>query len=114
MANLIDADVLKADSDLPDPTDIWNGIWNLYCSYYTVHGVFPKYLYVNRDLWENHLAKFMWYEVMELGLKVIDSPFMPPQRVSLHQKEYPHREIAKWHKDFSDEEGELSGRLSIE
>ena len=113
MVNLIDKAILDAASDMPDPAEIWNATENLHASYYAVHGVFPRYLYVNRDVWEKQLHWYMGHKVEALGLEVIDSPFMPKHRVSLHYDYHPHREIARWHEGFGEEDGIESGRLEI-
>lgn len=112
MAHVIDKAILDATTDIPDVAEIWNATENLYAYYYTVHGVFPRYLYVNDRTWQ-HLSWYLGHKVEAMGLHVIDSPFMPPNRISLHFQEHPHREIAKWHRSFGDDEGTDAGKLEI-
>lgn len=113
MAVLIDKAVLDAASDMPDPRAIWDATENLYAYYYTQHGVFPRYLYVNDEVWATQLSWFLGHKIEALGLTVIDSPFMPKQRISLHFDYHPHREIARWHESFSEDEGIDAGRLEL-
>jgi hypothetical protein len=113
MVNLIDKAILDAVTDMPDPRAIWDATENLHAYFYVTHGVFPRYLYVNEEVWETQLRWFMGHKVEAMGLTVIDSPFMPKDRVSLHYEYHPHREIAKWHASFSEDEGIESGRLEL-
>ena len=113
LVNLIDKWVLDAASDMPDPQAIWDATENLYAYYYAVHGVFPRYLYVNDEVWAKQLSWYMGHKVEAMGLRVIDSPFMPKQRISLHYDYHPHRDIARWHESFSDVDGVESGRLEL-
>jgi hypothetical protein len=113
VANLIEHSVLRAMTDLPDPAVMWDAVENLHAYFYVTHGVFPRYLYVNEEVWETQLRWFMGHKVEAMGLKVIDSPFMPKDRVSLHYEYHPHRDIAKWHSSFGEEEGIESGRLEL-
>jgi hypothetical protein len=55
----------------------------------------------------------MGHKVEAMGLRVIDSPFMPKDRVSLHYDYHPHRDIAKWHSSFGEDDGIESGRLEL-
>lgn len=113
MVNLIDKAILDAVTDMPDPRAIWDATENLHAYFYVTHGVFPRYLYVNRDVWEKQLYWYMGHKVEAMGLTVIDSPFMRKNRIDLKYNYYPHREIAKWHDSFGDDEGIESGRLEL-
>lgn len=113
MPNVIEKWVLDAASDMPDPQAIWDATENLFAHFYVVHGVFPRYLYVNDEVWAKQLSWYMGHKVEEMGLQVIDSPFMPKQRITMHYNYHPHRDIARWHESFSEEEGIESGRLEL-
>jgi hypothetical protein len=113
MVNLIDKAILDAATDMPDPQAIWDATENLHAYFYVTHGVFPRYLYVNREVWEKQLYWYMGHKVEAMGLTVIDSPFMRKNRIDLKYNYYPHREIAKWHDSFGDDEGIESGRLEL-
>ena len=113
MVSLIDKAILDAVTDMPDPRAIWDATENLHAYFYVTHGVFPRYLYVNREVWEKQLYWYMGHKVEDMGLTVIDSPFMRKNRIDLKYNYYPHREIAKWHDSFGDDEGIESGRLEL-
>lgn len=113
MVNLIDTAVLEAATDLPSRAEMLDACENLIAYYYSVHGVFPRYLYVNDEVWGQFLQFDLADWVAGMQLQVIDSPFMPKNRVSVHYNYHPHREIAKWHQSFEDESGIDSGRLEL-
>jgi hypothetical protein len=113
LANVIEQSVLQAMTDLPDPAGLWDATENLHAWFYCTYGVFPRYLYVNEEVWETQLRWYMGHKVEAMGLTVIDSPFMPKNRINLHYNYYPHRDIAKWQSSFSDEDGIESGRLEL-
>ena len=113
MVHLIDAKVLQAATDLPDRAALLDACQNLITLYYVHHDKFPRYLYVNDETWEKYLRFDLGDWVEGMGMEVIDSPFMPKNRVSVHYNYFPHREIAKWHQSFDDEHGIESGRLEL-
>ena len=113
MVHLIDKAVLDAATDLPSRAEMWDACENLIASYFAVYDVFPRYLYVNDEVWDRFLRIDLADWVDGMALEVIDSPFMPKNRVSVHYNYFPHREIAKWHESFGDDEGIESGRLEL-
>lgn len=113
MVHLIDKAVLDAATDLPSRVELLDACENIIASYYAVHGVFPRYLYVNEEVWGRYLQFDLADWVNGMALQVIDSPFMPKNRISVHYKYHPHREIARWHASFGDEDGIDSGRLEL-
>lgn len=113
MVHLIEADVLKSAADLPDRQTLLDACENLITEYYLAYNRFPRYIYVNEEVWEKYLRFDLKGWVEGMSLEVIDSPFMPKNRVSVHYNYFPHRDIAKWHEGFSDDEGWNSGRLAL-
>lgn len=114
MANIITPDTLRQDTETPHPTAMWDAIWNLYSTYQAVHGQPPKYLYLNTRVWEDVVAPHMFVDICNLGLKVIDDHELLPNRVDMWHQERPVKEMAKWQRSFTDDEGEEKGLLSIE
>jgi hypothetical protein len=113
MPSLIDKAILDAATDLPPRSAMVDACENIIAYYYAVHQVFPRYLYVNDEVWERFLRFDLadWVEGMQL--EVIDSPFMPKNRITVHYHYHPHRDIAKWHQSFEDEAGIDTGRLEL-
>jgi hypothetical protein len=113
VAHLIDKAILDAATDLPGRAELLDACQNIIALYYAYHDVFPRYLYVNDETWEKYLRFDLGDWVEGMALEVIDSPFMPKNRVSVHYNYHPHREIATWHRSFDDEAGIESGRLEL-
>jgi len=114
MANIIRAESLRADTLTPHPTAMWDAIWNLYSTYQAVHGQPPRYLYLNTRVWEDVVAPTMLMDILNLGLKVIDDHDLVHNRVDMWHEERPVKEMARWQRSFTDEEGEEKGLLSVE
>ena len=114
MANIITPETLRTERETPDPTTIWNAIWNLYSTYQAVHGQPPVYLYLNTRVWEDVVAPFMAIDIAALGLTVIDSHDLLANRIDMWHDYRPPRDLAKWQRSFTDQDGEEKGLLSIE
>lgn len=113
MVHLIDPSVLKAATDLPDRHVLLDACENIIVEYFLTYQKFPRYLYVNDEVWENYLRFDLGSWVEGMAMEVIDSPFMPKDRISVHYNYFPHRDIAKWHRSFTEDEGLESGKLAL-
>jgi hypothetical protein len=87
-------------------------LWNLATEYYATWRTLPKYLYVNKTQFEEEMVGLI-LDIEALQLEVVPTEMMPYGRIVLHHDYQDRRDVALWHRQFTDEEGEESGKLVI-
>lgn len=112
MPAILDARTLQMATDLPEAADMIDRVQNEISAYYVRNGVMPRYLYVNDRVWALCATGLVnWTD--NIGIEVIDSPFMPPEIAFLNYNRYPHREIAKFFGSMNVGDAILDGKLEI-
>ena len=96
----------------PSTNVLLNALENMLAEYWMTHFTLPQYLYLNTQLWDEIGASFMPI-VEDYGLTVITHKDYPTDRFNIHHDYIPAADLAKWHKGFSDDEGEIAGKLAI-
>ena len=114
MPNIITPEAFRNETEMPTASAMWDAIWNLYSTYQAVWGQPPKYLYLHTRVWEDVVGPHMLGDITGLGLEVVYDNDLVPNRVDLHHYYIAPKDLAKWQRSFTDEEGEETGKLSIE
>lgn len=113
MAVLLNPLVLQ-NPEHPPVQAMRDALWNMCSEYIIQWGQLPRFCYMNDRLWNDDLGKWMQGDMEELKLDVVTHPDMPPDRISVHHEFLDPKRIAKWHREFSADDGLESGRLSLQ
>lgn len=89
-----------------------DGVENLCAAYVATWRTFPRYCYMNTTLWED-VQEGMWDTLYIYNLTPVTTHTFPYGRISVHHDYHDPDRIAKWHKQFDDEQGEDSGKLEV-
>jgi hypothetical protein len=87
-------------------------LWNLCTEYYATWNDLPKYLYLNKHMFEEEMQGLI-PDIESLQLEVVATEMMPYGRFAVHHDYLNRRDIALWHRQFTDDEGEESGKLVV-
>lgn len=113
MPHIIRPDTLHNPSR-PPIEEMREAILNTASTYFTTWKKFPKYLYVNADLWNNDIGEHLHQIVADMKMNVVTVRGLPPDRISLHSDYIPKETIESWHRSVDNEDGLDQGKLNYQ